>query len=45
MLVEPDGGRPLAVAWMTGAGASFDGVTALRVPLGVSIGARLQALF
>ena len=41
MLVEPDGGRPLAVAWMTGAGASFDGVTALRIPAGVSIGARL----
>lgn len=43
MLVEPEPGRSLAVAWMTGAGASFDGVTALRIPAGVTIGAQLYA--
>lgn len=32
---------PLALSWVTGIGASFNGVTALRVPLGVSIGAPL----
>jgi opacity protein-like surface antigen len=32
---------PLALYWVTGIGASFNGVTALRIPLGVSVGAPL----
>ncbi len=36
-----EGTSPLAFAWVTGIGASFDGVTSLRIPLGVSIGASL----
>ena len=35
----PLGGTPLLLAWNTGIGASFgDGFTALRIPLGASIG-------
>ena len=40
VLLEPEPGRMLAAAWMAGAGASFDGATWLRVPIGVSVGAR-----
>jgi hypothetical protein len=36
-----EGTSPLAFAWVTGIGASFNGVTSLRIPLGVSIGASL----
>jgi hypothetical protein len=38
----PLGGTPVLLAWNTGIGASFgDGFTALRVPLGASIGFEL----
>ena len=43
MVVEPDVDRPLAIAWVVGAGATTDGVTAVRIPVGVSAGARLVA--
>ena len=43
MLVEPDADRPLTVAWLVGAGAATDGATWLRIPAGVSAGARLPA--
>jgi hypothetical protein len=37
-------GAPLLLAWNTGVGASFgDGFTALRIPLGVSVGIDLGA--
>lgn len=41
MLLEPEPGRPLAAAWVLGAGAAFDGATWLRIPAGVSVGVRL----
>ncbi|MGH7504077.1 MAG: hypothetical protein ACRELX_00425 [Longimicrobiales bacterium] len=34
-------GLPLLLAWNTGIGAGFDGVTNLRIPLGVSVGVEL----
>jgi hypothetical protein len=40
-LVTPGGSSVLAVSWLAGAGASFNGATWLRVPAGVSIGARI----
>lgn len=40
-LVRPNAGNVLAVSWLVGAGASFDGFTWLRVPVGVSIGAEI----
>ena len=43
MLVEPDAERPLAIAWIAGAGATTDGALVLRIPVGVSAGARLPA--
>ncbi|MGD8278899.1 MAG: hypothetical protein PVH00_12760, partial [Gemmatimonadota bacterium] len=43
MIVEPDAERPLAIAWLAGAGATTDGATVLRIPVGVSAGARLPA--
>jgi hypothetical protein len=43
LLLEPEPGRALAAAWLVGAGASFDGTTWLRIPVGVSVGARLGA--
>ncbi len=43
MIVEPDAERPLAVAWLVGAGATTDGRTVLRIPAGVSAGARIPA--
>jgi hypothetical protein len=36
-----EGVSPLALAWVTGIGASFDGVTSLRIPLGVTVGVPL----
>lgn len=36
-----EGAAPLALSWVTGIGASFDGVTSLRIPVGVSVGAAL----
>ncbi len=36
-------GTPLRAAWMTGVGATFDGVTYLRIPLGLSLGATLAS--
>lgn len=41
--IEIQGARPLALSWLTGIGASFDGVTALRVPVGVSVGVPIGA--
>jgi hypothetical protein len=40
-LVRPGGGNVLAVSWIIGAGASFDGATWLRIPAGVSVGAEI----
>lgn len=43
MLVEPNAESVVAAAWLVGAGATFDGSTRLRIPAGVSLGARLDA--
>jgi len=40
-LLRPAPGSALEAAWTLGAGATFDGGTLLRVPAGVSLGARL----
>jgi len=40
-LVNPGGTNVLAISWLAGAGASFNGATWLRVPAGLSIGARI----
>jgi len=40
-IVSPGNSQILAVSWLVGAGASFDGVTWLRVPVGLSIGAEI----
>jgi len=36
-------GTPISAAWMSGIGAVFNDVTALRIPLGLSIGATLAS--
>lgn len=36
-------GTPISAAWMSGIGATFDGVTWLRIPLGLSVGATLAS--
>lgn len=36
-------GTPISAAWMSGVGAVFDGVTWLRIPLGLSVGATLAS--
>jgi hypothetical protein len=40
-LVNPTGTNVLSVSWITGAGGSFNGFTWLRIPVGLSIGARI----
>jgi hypothetical protein len=43
LLVEPNADNVVAAAWLVAAGATFDGATWLRIPAGVSLGARLDA--
>ena len=42
-IVSPHDTQILAVSWLVGAGASFDGVTWLRIPAGISVGAEIVA--
>lgn len=39
--IELQGADPVAIYWVTGIGASFNGVTSLRIPAGASVGLRL----
>jgi hypothetical protein len=39
--LSPEGMRGVELAWITGIGASINGVTALRIPVGISIGTTL----
>lgn len=41
-LVRPSGQNVLAVSWIVGAGASFNDVTAFRIPIGLSAGAVIE---
>jgi hypothetical protein len=41
-IVSPHDTQILAVSWLVGAGASFDGVTWLRIPAGISVGTEIQ---